>query len=199
MNSAEFETRNHAGSWPLLQIPALVGRRLNMLMDGEEPAGGQWSFDEDNRKKVPKAMLSEIPELPAVDFGEIEADARKYDTEVKIHPVAGHPDERAQPPLVPHHPRTRSSGCGGSSTNRSTCLAPTIMPSSRTKTGCGTAWATLLPSTSALLHKTRVRGGRSHRLRREEQRPPELWKASFVKSSGLMGIPHAGDLRRPGP
>ncbi|MEL6784788.1 MAG: cryptochrome/photolyase family protein, partial [Pseudomonadota bacterium] len=24
-------------------------------MEGDEPKGGQWSFDEDNRKKVPKA------------------------------------------------------------------------------------------------------------------------------------------------
>ena len=53
-------------------------RRLDLLMEGDEPTGGQWSFDEDNRKKVPKAMLSEIPELPTVGFGEIEEDARKH-------------------------------------------------------------------------------------------------------------------------
>ncbi len=30
-------------------------RRLDVLMDGDQPAGGRWSFDEDNRKKLPKA------------------------------------------------------------------------------------------------------------------------------------------------
>ncbi len=29
-------------------------KKLNLLMDGDEPVGGQWSFDEDNRKKLPK-------------------------------------------------------------------------------------------------------------------------------------------------
>jgi deoxyribodipyrimidine photolyase-related protein len=29
-------------------------RRLDVLMDGDQPRGGKWSFDEDNRKKLPK-------------------------------------------------------------------------------------------------------------------------------------------------
>ena len=29
-------------------------RRLDVLVDGDSPVGGQWSFDEDNRKKLPK-------------------------------------------------------------------------------------------------------------------------------------------------
>ncbi|CAN5391591.1 hypothetical protein BH23ACT6_BH23ACT6_24250 [soil metagenome] len=29
-------------------------KRLYILIDGEQPVGGQWSFDEDNRKKLPK-------------------------------------------------------------------------------------------------------------------------------------------------
>ncbi|NBU23117.1 MAG: cryptochrome/photolyase family protein [Actinobacteria bacterium] len=29
-------------------------RRLNVLMDGAEPAGGEWNFDHENRKPVPK-------------------------------------------------------------------------------------------------------------------------------------------------
>ena len=75
MNSAY---RDEKSRWFMADYYKFQRRRLNVLMDGEEPAGGQWSFDEDNRKKVPKAMLSEIPELPAVDFGEIEEDARKH-------------------------------------------------------------------------------------------------------------------------
>jgi len=29
-------------------------KKHNVLMDGKEPTGGQWNFDEDNRKKLPK-------------------------------------------------------------------------------------------------------------------------------------------------
>ncbi len=39
-------------------------RRLDLLMEGDGPLGGQWSFDHENRKKVPKALLKEIPSLP---------------------------------------------------------------------------------------------------------------------------------------
>ena len=38
-------------------------RRLNILMEDGSPAGGQWSFDHQNRKKVPKRMLGSIPSL----------------------------------------------------------------------------------------------------------------------------------------
>jgi deoxyribodipyrimidine photolyase-related protein len=36
-------------------------RRLDLLMDGDRPAGGRWSFDTENRKKLPKGI--EVPEL----------------------------------------------------------------------------------------------------------------------------------------
>ena len=50
--------------------------RLNILVDAEgSPAGGRWSFDEDNRKKLPKSI--EPPALPSVDedplVGEVSA------------------------------------------------------------------------------------------------------------------------------
>ncbi|MEM1287479.1 MAG: cryptochrome/photolyase family protein [Pseudomonadota bacterium] len=51
-------------------------RRLNVLMDGDEPVGGKWSFDEDNRKKVPKKLLSELPELPSINRDAIDTQAR---------------------------------------------------------------------------------------------------------------------------
>ena len=37
-------------------------KRLNILMDGDSPAGGKWSFDEQNRVKMPVNM--EVPALP---------------------------------------------------------------------------------------------------------------------------------------
>ena len=48
-------------------------RRLDILMEGKKPVGGKWSFDEQNRKKLPKNY--DIPSLPKIkprdDFKEI--------------------------------------------------------------------------------------------------------------------------------
>jgi deoxyribodipyrimidine photolyase-related protein len=54
-------------------------RRLGILMDGDgTPTGGQWSFDHENRKKIPKKNLDEIPELPQNNENKYIADAKKY-------------------------------------------------------------------------------------------------------------------------
>ncbi|ASJ76122.1 cryptochrome/photolyase family protein [Granulosicoccus antarcticus] len=39
-------------------------RRFDVLMEDGKPAGGQWSFDEDNRKKMPTAEIKLIQPLP---------------------------------------------------------------------------------------------------------------------------------------
>jgi deoxyribodipyrimidine photolyase-related protein len=39
-------------------------QRLDILMEGDKPVGGQWSFDHDNRKRLPKNEIPEIPALP---------------------------------------------------------------------------------------------------------------------------------------
>jgi deoxyribodipyrimidine photolyase-related protein len=36
-------------------------RRLNILMDGDGPAGGRWNFDPENRKKMPKGIKPPPP------------------------------------------------------------------------------------------------------------------------------------------
>ena len=36
-------------------------RRHGLLMDGEEPAGGHWNFDAENRKPLPKRSRPEPP------------------------------------------------------------------------------------------------------------------------------------------
>jgi deoxyribodipyrimidine photolyase-related protein len=36
-------------------------KRLNILIDGDGPVGGRWSYDDENRKKVPKSHYPEIP------------------------------------------------------------------------------------------------------------------------------------------
>lgn len=53
-------------------------RRLNLLMDGEQPRGGQWSFDEDNRKKLPKKEIKNIPKINFPDENDYVVDAKKY-------------------------------------------------------------------------------------------------------------------------
>ena len=53
-------------------------RRLDVLMDGEDPVGDKWSFDEDNRKKVPKKLLGEIPELLSLKRDSFDEEAVSY-------------------------------------------------------------------------------------------------------------------------
>ena len=40
-------------------------KKMNILMNGDDPVGGKWSFDEDNRKKLPKG--TKIPSLPKIN------------------------------------------------------------------------------------------------------------------------------------
>ena len=40
-------------------------KKMNILMNGEDPIGGKWSFDEDNRKKLPKG--TKIPAFPKIN------------------------------------------------------------------------------------------------------------------------------------
>ena len=52
--------------------------RLEVLMDGDQPFGGKWSFDEDNRKKVPAKLLDSIPDLPSLKRDEFDKEAVDY-------------------------------------------------------------------------------------------------------------------------
>ena len=40
-------------------------KKMNILMNGVDPVGGKWSFDEDNRKKLPKG--TKIPSFPKIN------------------------------------------------------------------------------------------------------------------------------------
>ena len=50
-------------------------KRLNILMDDDEPVGGKWSFDEDNRKKIPKKLMGSIPPLLQLARDSVDTDA----------------------------------------------------------------------------------------------------------------------------
>ncbi|MEM9844884.1 MAG: cryptochrome/photolyase family protein, partial [Pseudomonadota bacterium] len=64
--------------WFMAEFYKSQRRRLDILMDGDEPAGGQWSFDEDNRKKIPKKLLEHIPDVPPLNRDEFDTNARAW-------------------------------------------------------------------------------------------------------------------------
>jgi len=49
-------------------------KKTGLLMDGDQPQGGQWNFDHDNRKKLPKGY--EAPAAPALVGGPIVDDVK---------------------------------------------------------------------------------------------------------------------------
>lgn len=53
-----------------------IRKELNLMMDGGKPLGGQWTFDTDNRKKIPKGTV--IPPLPSIVENEFVKEARVY-------------------------------------------------------------------------------------------------------------------------
>ena len=62
-NQAWRQTRKR---WFMADFYQWQRKRLDILMDNGKPVGGKWSFDEDNRRKLPKKMLAELPVLPQV-------------------------------------------------------------------------------------------------------------------------------------
>ena len=50
-------------------------RRLDILMDGDQPAGGRWNFDADNRE--PPRGLMNLPAPPAVEEDDIDDEVRR--------------------------------------------------------------------------------------------------------------------------
>ncbi len=51
-------------------------KRLNLLIDNGKPVGGQWSFDPENRRKLPKGIV--VPETPLAPENEFVREAREY-------------------------------------------------------------------------------------------------------------------------
>jgi deoxyribodipyrimidine photolyase-related protein len=54
-------TRNRK-EWRMEHFYRAMRRQHRVLMDGDEPLGGQWNFDADNRRAYPKAGPGAIPE-----------------------------------------------------------------------------------------------------------------------------------------
>lgn len=71
-----LDWRSGRKSWFMAEFYKDQRRRLDVLMDGTAPLGGQWSFDEDNRKKVPKSLQADVPQFLARTPDDIETAAR---------------------------------------------------------------------------------------------------------------------------
>ena len=60
---AEFETHIAQGKHNRMEtFYRKMRKRLDLLMDADQPLGGKWNFDNDNREKLKPADLAELPE-----------------------------------------------------------------------------------------------------------------------------------------
>ena len=63
-------------SWFMAEFYKRQRRHFGVLMEGDQPKGGKWSFDEENRKKVPKTLRSNPPRLRSREPSKLEEQAR---------------------------------------------------------------------------------------------------------------------------
>jgi len=59
-------------------------KRLDLLMDGEQPRGGKWNYDSENREKLKPADLAEIPQ-PLVFDNDVESILQRIDRHAVAH------------------------------------------------------------------------------------------------------------------
>lgn len=80
INSNKENSDYRAGKkrWFMANFYQHQRKRLNILMQGDKPVGGQWSFDESNRKKIPKKDIINIPELQHPSESEAVTEAKSY-------------------------------------------------------------------------------------------------------------------------
>ncbi len=60
------EWRDSRKRWFMADFYQWQRKRLDILMDDGKPVGDQWSYDDDNRKKLPKAEIALLPDLPQI-------------------------------------------------------------------------------------------------------------------------------------
>ncbi|MDG1826279.1 MAG: cryptochrome/photolyase family protein [Henriciella sp.] len=70
------EWRSGQKRWFMTEFYKFQRRRLDVLMDGDDPVQGKWSFDEENRKKVPKKLQGQVPQLWPIEADNIDEKAR---------------------------------------------------------------------------------------------------------------------------
>ncbi|TWU08129.1 cryptochrome/photolyase family protein [Stieleria varia] len=72
------EYRDDKQRWFMADFYKWQRKRLDLLMNGDEPEGDRWSFDESNRRKVPKKMLASIPKNLSLSRDGIDHEAIRY-------------------------------------------------------------------------------------------------------------------------
>lgn len=72
----ELMKKNRSNSYFMADFYKKQRERLDILIDNGEPTGGKWSFDEENRKKLPKNHNT--PSLYAPQENEFVREAKEY-------------------------------------------------------------------------------------------------------------------------
>lgn len=77
LNTGDDNRDYRAGKkrWFMADFYQWQRKRFDVLMEGGAPLGGQWSFDEDNRKKLPKKLLPNLPSMPLIKASKERATA----------------------------------------------------------------------------------------------------------------------------
>lgn len=60
------EWRRSRKRWFMADFYQWQRKRLGILVNEDKPVGGKWSFDDENRRKLPKKLLGDIPGIPLV-------------------------------------------------------------------------------------------------------------------------------------
>ncbi len=82
-NQQNKDYRSDKKRWFMASFYQFQRTRLNILMqDDGKPVGGKWSFDEDNRKKIP---TKDIPLIPPMNFPEENSFIREAKKYVHVH------------------------------------------------------------------------------------------------------------------
>ncbi|MEL6108286.1 MAG: cryptochrome/photolyase family protein [Planctomycetota bacterium] len=79
-NPENQDYRSGTKRWFMADFYKWQRRRFDILLQSGEPVGGKWSFDEDNRKKVPKKRLDSIPGLLELKRDAFDREAEEYVT-----------------------------------------------------------------------------------------------------------------------
>jgi len=72
------EWRSTKKRWRMVDFYQWQRVRLDILMEGDVPEGGQWSYDGDNRRKLPLKQLPLLPSLPSTEYPTTHDDAKLW-------------------------------------------------------------------------------------------------------------------------
>ncbi|MCR9293213.1 MAG: cryptochrome/photolyase family protein [bacterium] len=89
LNKPQENSEYRAGKkrWFMADFYQWQRRRFDILMDGDEPRGGKWSFDQENRKKVPKQLLKSLPQISRPQHDQLDLDAQEsIEKQFATHP-----------------------------------------------------------------------------------------------------------------